>query len=98
MHANKFTSFCQALKKDEQVYIANNEALYLLLQTSLSRSSSIGPQQDAGRLLLRCPRRRQQILIDICCPRPGCSKSTARRRCLQAIDRRDRQTDGRNDT
>ena len=33
-----------------------------------------------------------QLSIDICHPRPSCSKPAARSCCLLAVDRRDRQT------
>jgi len=61
--------------------------LQLKLITSLCRASSFGSQYDATRI---------RTSIDICCPRPQISsKSISRTPLVHAVDRRDRQTDGR---
>ena len=65
------------------------------ITTSLRRPRPSDHRIDAGRSPGSCEAARASV--NICRTRPCCGKPAARRRCLLAIDRRDRQTvrDGR---
>ena len=67
-------------------------------QTTLCWASSFGSQHDAARICCwlaaeSIDTRRPQLSIDICCPRPRSSANQPH--AAAAVDRRDRQTDGR---
>ena len=59
------------------------------VKASRRRASYLGSQHDAARSRMQLWR--QQLSLDICCPRTGCGE----RQTL--IDGTDRQTDGRTD-
>ena len=66
------------------------------IATSPRRPASLGPQHDAARYGRARPistgTRRRELSIDICHPRPNCSKTAAPRCCCRSTGQTDRQT------